>query len=37
MKMFDVLKGVVIGLAMLGCLSLGVWHGAVVRRCQSYC
>jgi hypothetical protein len=27
MKMFDALKGVVIGLAMLGCLSLGVWHG----------
>jgi hypothetical protein len=25
--MFDALKGVVIGLAMLGCLSLGVWHG----------
>jgi hypothetical protein len=27
MKMVDVLKGVVIGLAMIGCLSLGVWHG----------
>jgi hypothetical protein len=23
----DVVQGFVIGLAMLGCLSLGVWHG----------
>lgn len=27
MKMLDALKGVVIGLAMIGCLSLGLWHG----------
>ena len=27
MKMLDLLKGVVIGLAMIGCLFLGVWHG----------
>lgn len=27
MKMLDALKGVVIGLSMIGCLSLGLWHG----------
>jgi hypothetical protein len=27
MKMLNALKGVVIGLAMIGCLSLGLWHG----------
>ena len=27
MKASDAIQGVVIGLAMLGCLSLGVWHG----------
>ena len=27
MKTSDAIQGFVIGLAMLGCLSLGVWHG----------
>ena len=27
MKTFDAIQGFVIGLAMLGCLMLGIWHG----------